>query len=107
VLRRFSLVFAVILLLGLIAACGDDDDDDGSSGDSETIEATATTSEASAPTVTATLQANALLSTPTTDAPGDVQLVEPPEMPEGIPHDGRLLGEPDAAVQIVEYGDFQ
>lgn len=92
-LRRFSLVFAVVMLLGLIAACGDDDDDD-TSADTD-VTATPTTPAEAQPTAAST------------EASAAMQLVEPPEMPEGIERDGRLLGNPDAAVQVVEYGDFQ
>lgn len=101
-LRRLSLVFAILMLLGLIAACGGDDDDDDTGAETDV-------------TATPTAQAEAQPTTPPTEAAADaptgaaaeVQLVEPPEMPEGIERDGRLLGNPDAAVQVVEYGDFQ
>jgi hypothetical protein len=34
-------------------------------------------------------------------------LVSPPARDAGIPRDGRVLGDPEAPVQVVEYGDFQ
>jgi hypothetical protein len=104
VLRRFSLVFAVVMLLGLIAACGGDDDDTSADTD---VTATPTNQAEAQPTTPPTEASTEAPSDAPIGTSAEVQLVEPPEMPEGIERDGRLLGNPDAAVQVVEYGDFQ
>jgi hypothetical protein len=123
-LRRVSLS-VVLLVFGswLAVACAGGDDDDGAAVDataSAVAEDEAAESETGEPEQAAVTEspAEALpASTPTTDAEpaatatgsqsSESVLVIPPERDAGIPRDGRVLGDPDALVKVVEYGDFQ
>lgn len=120
-MRRFMLLFALLAVVSLIAvACGDDDDDAAGDGEAATVTETATSAEAvpedteaedgasPTPIITPTLPpADQLPATATEPSPGESVLIVPPERDESIPRDGRVLGNPDAPVSIVEYGDFQ
>lgn len=120
-LRRVSLLLALPALLSLaIVGCGGDDDD----GDGESAVITATPTEATGDEAAETeaeeppaTEAPMPDSTPTPedeqaateseDLPDESALVLPPERDESISVNGRVLGDPDAAVSVVEYGDFQ
>jgi len=113
-----------------MVACGGDDDDDAGAEST----ATATTEQADGgqaatapeatpaalggdePTAaevasTATNQPISAKASDTADENSDEiplsALVIPPARDAEIPQNGRVLGNPDAAVSIVEYGDFQ
>lgn len=113
------LVAALVSVLAV--ACGGDDDDDagdaptattsevGDAQNDEAGEATATTEEGEA---TATEDAPAPTTAATTaeedEAGLDTSMLVIPEARDAsIEVNGRVLGNPDAAVSIIEYGDFQ
>lgn len=134
IIRRLALLLLLVALASVIVvACGGDDDDD----DAEDAAATPTTEQAdvgqaetesesdptepgdqpATPTEAADNVATAGEDIPTATASATPEggaesiplsvLVIPPERDASIPQNGRVLGDPEAAVEIVEYGDFQ
>jgi hypothetical protein len=115
-------MLVAVLVSGLAVACGGDDEpeatattvtDAAAEGD-DVPEATATSAEQEAPAVTAEPDATATDPIPTATASATPEggldpslLVIPEARDASIPQNGRVLGDPDAAVSIVEYGDFQ
>ena len=115
-LRRIPTLLALLVIASMIlAACGGDDDDGAddtpatatatspASGNAET---TATEAE-TAPTPTEPAGDDATQPDASDDAASTGGIIEPPERAASIPVNGRVLGDPNAPVAIIEYGDFQ
>jgi protein-disulfide isomerase len=126
-LHRLAFILLISLLVSAIAAaCGGDDDDEpeatvtavtdtAAEGEGDEPETTATSvDDVEPPVVTADPEATATDPIPTATASATPEgglapslLVIPEARDESIPQNGRVLGDPDAPVTIVEYGDFQ
>lgn len=135
-MRRATLVIALVLMLGMLAACGGDDSDSDDPTEAATSEQSASTPTEQVTQATSTEPEDATTSTGTseeaaatgteedetatasgdqatsadatgTEASGEPRIVEPEPRSDEIARDGRFLGDPDAPVVLTEFGDFQ
>jgi protein-disulfide isomerase len=73
---------------------------------SATVQAQTATPAGQATSLSTATAENTPSLSPETPA-AQTELLIPPPLPDDIPRQGRLLGNPDAPVKLVEYGDYQ